>query len=96
MNIRSSFPYILSASVVFPSKVFKFEAATEASSTVIVNACPDSVIPSRVAIAVSVIDAVNIPVVYPERVFALATEIVPDAVIASSPKPAIVPAPLAV
>ena len=86
----------VTASVVFPSRVFKFEAATEASSTVIVNACPDSVIPSRVVISVSVIDAVNIPDVNPERVFALATEIVPDAVIASSPKPVMVPAPLAV
>ena len=56
------------ATVVLLSSVFKFEAATDASVTDIVSACPDSVIPLSVDISLSLTVAVKTPVVYPARV----------------------------
>ena len=51
------------ATVVFPLSVFKLEAETEESVTEIVNAFPDSVIPSKVDISLSLTVAVKMPLV---------------------------------
>ena len=67
-------------------------AATEVSATVMVKLFPDSVIPLRVAAAVSVTVAVTVPVERAAIVFKFATETPPVIVIASFPRPATVPA----
>ena len=84
------------ATVVLPSRVFRPDAATEASVTDIVNAFTVSVIALRELISPSLIVAVTIPDVLAAIILNWATVIVPDTVIYSLPRPVIVPAETAV
>ena len=82
--------------VVLVFRVLSAAAVTNASVTVTVYALPVSLSPARIAVSPSEIVAVTTPVVKAEMTLAWATVMLSEIVIASFPRPVMVPAALEV